>query len=182
MIVIWALLLSISVKSQSTNFEKMLTGHKATVLCLDAGSEGKYLCSGSYDTDAILWDYNSGQLLEKYSELSAGIWNVKISPDNKYVAVGSWDNNENARGSSRNCLSLLSLESFDLVKSFSIEPDRFKTLGAIPELDGTATNGISKISFNPQADLVPITTKSMFPFEIKLSICLLGLPINIISS
>ena len=141
--------ISYTVYSQNTGFKKILRGHEATVLCLDTDTEGKYVCSGSFDTNVILWDYNSGEPIRKYSGLSAGVWNVKISPDNKYLACSSWDNNENASGSSKNCISLLNLESFELVKSFSIEPDRYKTLGCIPELDGSSSNGVRYISYSP---------------------------------
>jgi WD40 repeat protein len=55
----------------------------------------------------IIWDFNSGKLLKKYQGNNGGIWNVKISPDNSYVACGSWDNNQKAKGSSKNCLSIL---------------------------------------------------------------------------
>ena len=168
-LIIWTLLLSSSVKAQNTNFAKALRGHKATVLSLSIDSSGKYLCSGSYDTDVILWDYNSGKLLKKYTGLSGGIWNIKISPNNKYIAAGSWDNNDNARVSSKNCLVLLNLESFDLVKSFSIEPDRYKTLGVIPELDDSTTNGISKISFNPSGTKLAVITNrgDLFIWDLK---------------
>lgn len=147
-----------SVKSQITDFEKILRGHKATVLSLDIDTKGKYLCSGSYDTDVILWDFNSGELLRKFSKQSAGIWNVKVSPDNKYLACGSWDNNNNVHGGSKNCISLLNLDSFDFVKSLSINPDRYKRLRFIPELDDSTANGVSKISFNPSSTKLAVIT------------------------
>ena len=147
------------VKSQVTDFEKILRGHKATVLCLDIDTRGTYLCSGSYDTDIILWDYKSGDLLKKYSGHSEAIRKIKISPDNKYIACGAVDNNINARGSTINCVSLLDLASFELLKSLSIEPDRYKSLGFIQELDDSTANGVSKISFNPSSTKLAVITK-----------------------
>ncbi len=152
-------LLSGSIKSQNTDFDKILRGHKATILSLDIDTSGKYLCSGSYDTDIILWDINSGKLLKKHSGHSAGIWNIKVSPDNIYIACGSWDNNNNAHGSSRNCLSLLNLETFELLKSLSIEPDRYKRLRFIPELDDSTANGVSKISISPNSSKLAVITR-----------------------
>ncbi len=149
-----------SAKCQITDFAKILRGHQATVLCLDVDAKGKYLCSGSYDTDAILWDFSSGALLIRYTGLSAGIWSIKISPNGKYLACGSRDNNNNAYGSSKNCISLLSLEPFELVKSLSIAPDRYKSLRFIPELDDSTANGVRKLSFNPSGTkLAAITSR-----------------------
>jgi WD40 repeat protein len=120
LVILIIILSSSHVKSQITDFEKILCGHKATVLCLGIDTRGTYLCSGSYDTDIILWDYKSGDLLKKYSSHSAAIRKIKVSPDNKYIACGSVDNNINARGSTINCVSLLDFESFKLLKSLSI--------------------------------------------------------------
>jgi WD40 repeat protein len=55
-LIILIFLLSGFVKAQKHGYEKILHGHKATVLSLENDKEGKYLCSGSYDTDLILWD------------------------------------------------------------------------------------------------------------------------------
>lgn len=159
LIMLTFLLCSSYVKSQNTNFEKILRGHSATVLCLDIDTSGTYLCSGSYDTDFILWDYKSGDSLKKYSGHSAAIRKIKVAPNNKYIACASVDSNINAHGSSMNCVSLLDLESLKLLKSFSIEPDRYKTLGFIPELDGTRSNEVSKLSFNSSGTKLAVITK-----------------------
>jgi WD40 repeat protein len=169
-LIILIIIISISsLKSQKTDFEKILTGHGSTVLCLDLDSRGKYLCSGSYDTDVILWDYESGELLKKYSKHSAAIRKIKVSPDNKYIACGSVDNNINARGSTINCLSLLDSESFELLESLSIEPDRYKRFGFIPELDDSTANGVSKISFNSNSNKLAVVTKrgDLFIWDLK---------------
>ena len=159
LIMLTFLLCSSYVKSQNTNFEKILRGHSATVLCLDIDTSGTYLCSGSYDTDFILWGYKSGDSLKKYSGHSAAIRKIKVAPNNKYIASASVDSNINAHGSSMNCVSLLDLESLKLLKSFSIEPDRYKTLGFIPELDGTRSNEVSKLSFNSSGTKLAVITK-----------------------
>jgi len=149
---------SLLAESQMIKSDKTLTGHDYTVLCLDIDKEGKYIVSGSYDTDVILWDYNTGEQLKTFEGHGAGVWDVKISPDNRYIASGSWDNNNNAIGSSRNCLNILDLKSLKLVKSLSIEPDRYRTLAMIPELDRSAANGIYKIYFNSNASKVSAIT------------------------
>ena len=100
---------------------------------------------------------------------SQPVWNVKISPDNNYVACGSWDNNQKAKGSSKNCLSILELKTFDVVKLLSIEPDRYNALGFIPELDYTTSNGIRKISFNPDGSQLAVITNrgDLFVWDLK---------------
>jgi WD40 repeat protein len=143
-------------KAQNSDYEKILYGHKSTVLSLDNDKSGKYLCSGSYDTDVILWDYQTGELVKRFTGHTAGIWQVKISPDNRYLACGSWDNNENADSSSINCVSLIDLENLEKIHSFSIEPHRFKRLGFIPELDNLTTNGVNKISFDPSSSRLAV--------------------------
>lgn len=145
--------------SQITDYKKVLKGHKATVLSLNIDSNGKYLFSGSYDTDLILWDFDSGKLLKRFKSHSSGIWDIKVSPDNKYVASGCWDNNQNAKGSSKKCLSLLNLETWELINYFSIEPDRYKSFSFIPELDSSLPNGIRKISFNPTSSKLAVITR-----------------------
>ena len=93
--------------SQIVNQDKILKGHDYTVLCIDIDKSGKYLVSGSYDTNVILWDYKTGKQLRIFNGNNSGVWSVKISPDSKYIASGSWDNNRNAIGSSQNCLNIL---------------------------------------------------------------------------
>lgn len=154
---------------QIINHDKTLVGHEYTVLCLDIDKTGKYLVSGSYDKQVILWDYLIGNQLSTFKGHNSGVWSVKISPDNKYVASGSWDNNMNAIGSSHNCLNILDLKSLRLIKSLSVEPDRYKTLGMIPEFDAYSANGISNILFNVKGNKVAALTRSgdLFIWDIK---------------
>jgi WD40 repeat protein len=159
----------LAAESQDINYDKILKGHEYTVLCLDIEKTGKYLVSGSYDTKVILWDFDTGNQLSIFEGHKSGVWNVKISPDNKYVASGSWDNNNNALGSSHNCLNILDLKSLKLIKSLSVEPDRYKTLGMIAESDAFVANGIYKIYFNPDASKVAAITRGgdLFIWDIR---------------
>lgn len=50
--------------------ERNLKGHEFTVLCIDIDKTGKYLVSGSYDTDVILWDNHEGELLKTFTTVS----------------------------------------------------------------------------------------------------------------
>jgi len=147
----------------------ILKGHEYTVLCLDIDKTGKYLVSGSYDANIILWDYDTGKQLRTFNGNNSGIWSVKISPDSKYVASGSWNNNHYAKGSSLNCLNILDLNTFRVIKSLSIYPDRYKILSVIPELDDSSPNGIYNILFNANGSKVAALTHSrdLFIWDIK---------------
>ena len=148
---------------------KILKGHEYTVLCLDIDETGKYIVSGSYDTDVILWDYDTGEKLKTFKGHNSGVWKVKISPDSKYLASGSWDNNRNAIGSSQNCLNILDLKTLELIKSLSIYPDRYKTRAFITELDGSSANGIYETMFNDDASKIAALSRSgdLFIWNIK---------------
>jgi WD40 repeat protein len=151
-LIILLLVFCVSLEAQNTVFYKALNGHLATVLSLAIDTNGQYLCSGSYDTDVFLWNAKSGELLQKYDGLSAGVWNVAFSLDKQYIACASWDNNTNAKGSSQNCIAVLKCPSLSLVKQLSISPDRYKSQGVIPELDDSTSNGVSKIAFSPDGN------------------------------
>lgn len=165
------LLLSVYSFGQEDSKEpfKILKGHEYTVLCLDVDEVGKYVVSGSYDTDVILWDYNTGEKLKTFKGHNSGVWCVKISPDSKYVASGSWDNNRNAIGSSQNCVNIFDLKTLELIKSLSIYPDRYNTFAFIPELDGSSANGIYEILFNDEASKIAAITRSgdLFIWDIE---------------
>lgn len=149
-----------NIKSQIVSPSKILKGHEFTVLCLDIDKSRKYLVSGSYDSNVILWDYTTGKQLRSFNGHNSGVWKVKISPDSKYVASGSWNNNHNANGSSKNCLNILDLKSFKVIKSLSVYPDRYKTERVIPELDSSSPNGINNILFNTSSSKVAAITRS----------------------
>lgn len=159
-LILYIVIFHLTAASQIVNQDKTLNGHEYTVLCLDIDETGKFLVSGSYDTQVILWDCLEGKQLNTFQGHHAGVWNVKISPDSKYVASGSWDNNMKAIGSSLNCLNILDFKSLKLIKSLSIEPDRYKTFAFIPELDQFVANGIYKIYFNGDASKVAAISRS----------------------
>ncbi len=159
----------INAESQVVNENKVFKGHEYTVLCLDIDKTGKYLVSGSYDTNVILWDNNKGKQLGIFKGNNSGVWSIKISPDNKFVVSGSWNNNRNAIGSSQNCLNILDLKTLRVIKSLSIYPDRYKTLSIIPELDGSSANGIKNILFNYDGSKIAALSRSrdLFIWDIK---------------
>jgi WD40 repeat protein len=168
-LIILTFLLNGFVNAQNSNFDKIIDGHKATVLSLDNDKDGTFLCSGSYDTDVILCDFQTGELIKKFTGNRAGIWQVKISPDKRYLAYGSWDNNEYADSSSINCVTIINLDSINKIQTFSIKPDRFKKLGVIPELDNSTTNGVYKMSFDPSSTKLAVISSrgDLFVWDFK---------------
>eukprot|EP00742_Colponemidia_sp_Colp-10_P004434 GILJ01004734.1.p1 GENE.GILJ01004734.1~~GILJ01004734.1.p1 ORF type:complete len:824 (+),score=148.01 GILJ01004734.1:503-2974(+) len=79
-----------------------LTGHTEEVFAVDFSSNGKYVISGSADATARLWDLQTGQLVRIFGgpeEISikkglpriGSISSVAISPDSRFVALGSLD-------------------------------------------------------------------------------------------
>ncbi|MBE0649952.1 MAG: hypothetical protein IH595_03825 [Bacteroidales bacterium] len=101
-------------EAQNTNYEKVLHGHKSTVLSRDNDKGGKYLCPGSYDTDVIrsidfssddkflasagednlinLWNAMTGELMATFTEdNNKELISVLFSHDDKYLITGSQD-------------------------------------------------------------------------------------------
>jgi len=153
-------IVSSQVKCQNQKFEKILRGHDYTVLSIDRDSQGKFLVSGSYDTNLIIWDYMSGKILQKITNHNAGVWCVNISPDNKYIASGSWNNNTNANGSSEKCINIIELSTLKVINSLSIDLDRYKDFTLYPEFDRYVPNGIYNIFFNKSGEKLAALTKS----------------------
>jgi WD40 repeat protein len=135
-------------KSQSVNYEKILKGHDRIITCFDIDQNEKYIISGSFGGDIIIWNYKEGTQLKKIPGLDANVSSISISPDSKYFAVGFSSNNKNAIGVTDNCLKIFSLNTFNLIKNLSIYPDRYEKLGLIPELNYMTPNGIKRVVFS----------------------------------
>jgi WD40 repeat protein len=150
----------LATKGQEVRYEKILEGHDWTVLSVDTDPEGKFIASGSYDNDVILWDYITGQQIKKFKGHKSGVWAVDISPNARYMASGSRYNNFKVVGASLNCLNIWDLQTFENTRSLSITPDRYKYVGFIPELDDSVANGIVKVMFNQNGSKVGAITCS----------------------
>jgi WD40 repeat protein len=84
----------VKIWSTATGREELaLTGHDQGVVRVvfygDPGSER--LVSGSWDGSVRVWDAQSGAQLWVWDEISGGLSDVAVSPDGRYIAVGSND-------------------------------------------------------------------------------------------
>lgn len=66
----------------------ILTSHDADLSALTFDTTGQLLFSGSRDSRIFMHDTRSGQLLNRIEEHNGTIWDMKISPDNRYLASG----------------------------------------------------------------------------------------------
>jgi WD40 repeat protein len=70
---------------------QVLEGHQDKILSVDWSKDGQLLVSGSTDKTVLIWN-PKGTLLEKL-KIGEAVTGVAISPDNKLLAVSSWDKN-----------------------------------------------------------------------------------------
>ncbi|UYV77807.1 hypothetical protein LAZ67_15002372 [Cordylochernes scorpioides] len=64
-------------------------GHKAPVTCLHVTSSGRWMLTGSEDTDVIVWDLNLGTLRRRLSHHIAGVSCVTCPGSEQLVLSGS---------------------------------------------------------------------------------------------
>ena len=73
--------------------EKMLTlgRHKMEVSSLALSSDGKKLCSGSWDETITVWDLDSGKEIHTLRGHTDRVMSIAVSSDGKRLVSGSWD-------------------------------------------------------------------------------------------
>jgi len=73
-------------------FVKALLGHAREVSAVAWSPEGNYILGGGWDAQLILWDANSGQIINRMTESDINIINtIDWHPNGLYAAVGSSD-------------------------------------------------------------------------------------------
>ena len=70
---------------------RTLTGHSNILCSVAASPDGKYLASGGWDKNVIIWDAKSGEKLKTLKGHSHYVESVCWSPDGKYLASGAQD-------------------------------------------------------------------------------------------
>ena len=74
--------------TQSGKTIKVLEAQEADILTLNYSPDGKFIASGSKDGSIILWDAQSGEIINTFHD-SGKIWQVAFSPDGKFIASES---------------------------------------------------------------------------------------------
>jgi|GEM_PF-1512206 len=118
---------------------KVLTGHKYKLNYLRFSDDSKFLVSGGWDNNVILWDMETFSKLHVLNGHTDWIREVDISPDNKFVVSGSHDGS----------IKIWDLYSGEMKYDIEPTPREFINKGIIPELDRKAKNAISALAFSP---------------------------------
>jgi WD40 repeat protein len=90
---------SVDIYNTGGNFLYKLTGHKATVNCLDFSPDGNFLASGSNDSTILIYKYNNPTgIFEKYCQLTefyyrGMIRSVDFAKNSKYILSNICDSN-----------------------------------------------------------------------------------------
>ena len=71
----------------------VLEGHRGSVNSVCWSPDGKYIASGSYDKDIIIWNASNGQKVRTLYEYYNIVNDVAWSPDGNYLACGYNDEN-----------------------------------------------------------------------------------------
>lgn len=71
-----------------TGSHTVLYSHEKAALSLDRSKCGTYLVSGGSDKQIIIYNLLESSICHVLSEFNSGIWAIKISPNNKYLAAG----------------------------------------------------------------------------------------------
>ena len=66
----------------------VLEGHRGSVNSVCWSPDGKYIASGSYDKDIVIWNANTGQKVRTLYEYYESVTDVAWSPDGNYLACG----------------------------------------------------------------------------------------------
>lgn len=70
--------------------QKPFSGHDAPVISMDFhGSDS--VASADLDGNVILWNYNTGQILQKIKWHREAVFDVRFSPDGKKLMTAAWD-------------------------------------------------------------------------------------------
>ena len=65
-----------------------LSGHKDEVGAVEFSSDGRFIATGSWDNNLILWNASDGSQIKSLPTLAGEIYAVAFSPRNKFIAFG----------------------------------------------------------------------------------------------
>ncbi len=65
-----------------------LSGHKDEVSAVEFSSDGRFIATGSWDNNLILWNASDGSQIKSLSTLAGEIYSLAFSPGNRFIAFG----------------------------------------------------------------------------------------------
>ena len=68
-----------------------IQGHSDAVYCAAMSPDDRWLCTGSYDRQAILWDWQQSKMLRQFSGHNGAIYDLDIDSEGKVLATASAD-------------------------------------------------------------------------------------------
>ncbi len=131
-------------QTESTKPYKILEGHKHKINSICYSSTGGLLASAGSDNTVRIWDTNKYQ--EKFVLIGHedNVWVAMFSPDDKYLISGAMDAS----------MIIWDAATGKQIKRITIEPQKAKLKGIIPELDFELPNSLGPGVFSPSGDLL----------------------------
>ncbi|MCC6510785.1 MAG: hypothetical protein IT423_16895, partial [Pirellulaceae bacterium] len=68
-----------------------IQGHTDAIYCATMSPDGQFICTGSYDRSAWLWDWRNKQVVRRFTGHNGAIYDLDIDPEGKVLATASGD-------------------------------------------------------------------------------------------
>jgi WD40 repeat protein/serine/threonine protein kinase len=83
--------------AETGRVERMIPAHVGLISCVAFSHDGKYLASAAEDGTVIIWDTNTGAMIETLGkDQTRGFTSVAFSPDGRYLAAATGTRKEQA--------------------------------------------------------------------------------------
>ncbi|MGN6545659.1 MAG: WD40 repeat domain-containing protein [Aureliella sp.] len=66
-------------------------GHRDTIYCAAMSPDARWLATGSYDRNALLWDWREQKIVRRFTGHNGAIYDLDIDPEGKVLATASAD-------------------------------------------------------------------------------------------
>ncbi|GFY70831.1 NACHT domain-and WD repeat-containing protein 1 [Trichonephila inaurata madagascariensis] len=108
----------------SRNLVRVLTGHKNRITCLHLTLSGRWLISGSKDSEIIIWEMETGSIAHKFSHHTSGVQCVTSIHSEALIISGSDSGvvvvSRLCSASTDRCVCIWSLEDFSLLNTIHL--------------------------------------------------------------
>ncbi|MFX1444478.1 MAG: WD40 repeat domain-containing protein, partial [Promethearchaeota archaeon] len=68
-----------------------LKGHDSLIKTLSFSPNAKYLVSGAFDGNIVIWEISNGNQIHKFKAHDSAVNAIVFTPDGKYIVSGSSD-------------------------------------------------------------------------------------------